>query len=575
MNKYIILLIILLIIIILFFKYKLEKFGNIPKINDNIVNILAKKVLFIKEDGTVKVNKKNGEKFIDINNNIITFGDENNIDNNIKVNLDNNYILQCGKFNIDKNGTITDNLNKTILDPSGNIYFDDFIYNKDNDNIKKKDNSLILDSDDNIDFNNYNFNKFNRITHKTKPLVINGIDIDTGNYKYNKNSNNNDTILIDNNLITFDSNENIITDDYKFNLKDNTFSTKDNKIIMDKIGNLKCGDSQINNNYEHKIKIGSSNYIIDKYKIEDTDKKILIMGGTNDIFLNSNNYVYNINSNTLTANVNSLRNINLVPNSEEINFKKYNNITNKFEIDSNYNYDGLGSTIFPVTKIILEKPATANTYNNPLHISSIRFFDYKNNTIFFNLYNTTTSEIDTRYGGPSITSGNLFFNKTINFVLSKSTNILIPTININSSLPSDFSQTSYTPINFIGCGKYNALDLSGTIPTIPTSGLTHQYIFTFTTPQYIKYVEIENRKDQFTSRIIGSYLKTFSTIKGVANILISTTQCVETSINTLSTPTNTKFQPQNKNETYAISDYITKPTNYSPGYKPIIRYYIQ
>jgi hypothetical protein len=83
--------------------------------------------------------------------------------------------------------------------------------------------------------------------------------------------------------------------------------------------------------------------------------------------------------------------------------------------------------------------------------------------------------------------------------------------------------------NFIGHGLYNGPYLDKvTSPNIAITGVTQSYTFTFiiTAKPYIKYVEIENRKDGFTSRINGAILKIYGNVRNVSTLINTIILCI-------------------------------------------------
>jgi hypothetical protein len=207
--KYII--IIIIILIILYFKYKIEKFRESNINATTLLNILTNNNIEISNDQTIYINTSNNTLLplnYDTNSNIISLGDTYNF------NINNNE-TRCYNKNLDNTGYIKNN--KIIKDLSGNLIFDEFIYdynkkileNKklnlktDNKNISIKEfsynsdtdklvnnNSLEIDSNNNISFGDNKIDSNGNYTNiKSIVTVTNDGNIQCNNYNYDKQNN--------------------------------------------------------------------------------------------------------------------------------------------------------------------------------------------------------------------------------------------------------------------------------------------------------------------------------------------------------------------------------------------------
>ncbi len=469
---------------------------------------------------TYKYDKNNIEKFTeaDINiNQIVNFLQDNNL------NISDTGLLQINNKN--------SNLN-VIIDPSGNINIGDKYqynpiskeikcdkYNLDNNN-NFYDNNFNIDSNGNININDFNYDIEGNITRKDKSFNIdsNG-NINTDKFTYSTTG----EITSKDNTIKTDPSGNFEIFDYVIKLKENTLKKNVGNFEKDNMNNFKCDIVQYNKNTGTKIKLGDKYFKID-------------------------------NGNLIEEN-------------------------NSFMIDK------IGYKLYPITKITLEK--TNDTYINPLHISSIRFFDNNNNPILPNNYNVTinniangqfdlngyynsTKNMNQSYGGPKVDSYSLYWNKTIGFN-NDNTPKISPITEQNYLSKSHFIVGHGTTSYLTYIDGMTRPSLSNNFNYIP-----HSYTFNFNKPVFIKYVEIENRKDNYFARINNSYLKIYTT-KNNLETLINTINCFQSSyssvINGLTPPNITVMQNINKAEKYTAENYNT--TSLPLNYDPIVRYYIQ
>ena len=615
MNKYIILLIILLLIIIFYFRYKINK-NNLENFLEGNVNVntvisnLERNNLIITPNGGLAVRTKTGETLnVSFSNNVINLGRD------IKVDPSNNSLQCSNKLTLDRDGKLSDTNNKYYVDPSGNITIEDFIFNKAG-NFTKKDNSIKMDPIGNLEFGNFIFDNNKKISKKDNSFKVDmSGNIDSRDYTYSVTGN----LIKKDNSFKVDMSGVITTSDYTINTKDRTFNKNDNSII-DTSAIMKCGayesdkSKNIVTSFGNRIKIGNTYYNISNNNISSNGpgplSDVVISIDPNTVNFNSFNYVYDINKNDLSGNIGTQKQFN-IPNqtiSSQI-FLGNNNII--------YNYDGSGSIIYKVSKIVLEKPSTANTYLIPLHIASIRFYDHNDQVIPPSYYrvdisgiangqynpNGITSAIkyydsnfnkNSSYGGPKVDSYSLFLNKTIMYV--NVNNILQPQIDVASYHINITSANTYAKgiilsnsYDFIGHGLYNINYIDTITKPLPLQiGVTQSYTFTFTQPVFIKYVEVENRKgNSATGRIFGSYIDTYLNINNtpIFDLNKNRIKCVRgftgqslSTDNTIILPPltangSTKLQPKGRIEKYNSVDYNN--TTIPPSFDPIVRYYIQ
>jgi len=437
-----------------------------------------------------------------------------------------------------------------------------------------------------------------------------------------------------------DPSGNIKTSDYTINTRERRFNKNDNS-VQDEPDKIKCGDYESdkkNPTTGKKIKIGQNFYTVNN-GILSNDK--ISIDSNSIVKMNSNQYIYNIAQNDLYG--------NLGTNKEF--YIPYNRLTEIFlgkNGNAIYNYNGLGSIIYRVYQIVLQKPYSANATTYPLHISSIRFYDYQNQLIPPNSYDVILSNIadgqfnssssatsidkyyntgynrSSSYGGPRVDSYSLYLNKTTSYNSSGVPQIDIdrpfpppPALPVPESIPqSTINRTNLYAqgqilsgsFGYIGHGfataAYTDLRTRPPIPAPPASGApspvwSQSYTFKFKELPFIKYVEIENRKDAFTDvslvvnnvriirvgydRIIGASIDTYINI---GDRPINTPppfdsryriQCQRgVNVNSsLTSNTFTKTQPRGRVERYTTVNYgNTQPTN-RDQYDPIVRYYVQ
>jgi hypothetical protein len=584
MNKYIILIIFLLLIIIFYFKYKknIEQFSEADINTNTVLNFLKDNKINVTNEGNIQIISSENIN-IDLDENIVKNGD--------KIVFNNNKTFKCNKYNLDRNGKLTNDENTFSIDSNNNLTFDK--YNYTNGVITKNLKFYKINKNGDIDLGMYIYRNGSLI-RKDNNVIIDS----SGNVTFNKykiDISNNQIKNIDNN-VTIDKNTNIITNNYTLNVKEKNIKKNDNNIsvTLTNDGKAKCNNFEFDNNSNtNKIIFGVNEYLINNgiltnptntFTIDNNNKKI--------VKLNSNKYIYDVNTNDLSGNLNSINQFNIL--NDIIYFTKNNNAI--------YDYDNLGSIIYGVRDIILEKLARFDTYNKPLHISSIRFYDYNNKVIYPTEYtvtlngiangqfdtinpnnhydDTNTNNLNNSYGGPKVTSSSLFVNKT-NRIENN-----LPTINTNP-----FTQILYTQIggileksfDFVGCGLYKDKYLDG-ITSATNTSIDHRYIFTFNKPQFIKYVEIENRKNYFqetlnsvTTTSYDRILNTNLIVNTIVNDIIkpSIFSCIVSKnvTNTITTDSQTKIQPKSRIEKYTSENYMNTPL--PAYYEPILRYYVQ
>ncbi len=555
MNKYIILLIILLLGILFYFTYRCDR-NNIEKFDSNTyykyLTFLDNNNVYVNKNMTSNLTirpKTNQNSIIDVDNGIISIGDK------LKVDPSNN-IFQCGSFNIHENSINGEEVSAVSIngeevseiniDPSGNININDFIFDL-NKNLRNKDNNIKIDPSNNIVFGNFIYSVTGNIVSKDNKTKI-------------------------------DPSSNITTPEYNYNSFDNSISNTDYSLIVNTNGNAKCNNFDFNKNDGFKIKFGNNNLIANNNRFYEQNN-LFSIEPNNSLIMNNNKYTYNIDNDNLSG---------IIDNSNKFNILNDKLITNNNNFDTNvYNYDNNGSIIYGIKTISIVKEV--DNSNNPLHISSVRFYDYNNNLILPSMYTIRPIELrdgvynsvstinfekyyapnllstaTNTYGGPRITTDTLFWNKTIGF------NNNLPVI-ANNTVQS-FLDRSH---NFIGHGLSIYPFLNST--SQPTTIFYPQsYNFTFSNTLPIKYIEIENRKDNNFNRINGSVINVYRNINGL-NFLFNTVNCTQGTLipdsNILSPPNLTLIQPKNKVEKYTAKDYgiSTLPSNYDP----IVRYYIQ
>jgi hypothetical protein len=154
----------------------------------------------------------------------------------------------------------------------------------------------------------------------------------------------------------------------------------------------------------------------------------------------------------------------------------------------------------------------------------------------------------------------LFYNKTINFSNNTPrTPIIEPRRNLT---PTDITGSE----RFVGHGNINLSP--------------HQYVFDFTPPVLIKYVEIENRKDCCWERIQKASLQIFT--KNERNqfeekyrrqlVQVASPTVIQ---NNISPPAQAILKTKGTVEKYSISNYNGSTGSFPVGYEPILRYYVQ
>ncbi len=446
MMKYII--IIILIMIILYFKYKMEKFTESDINATTLLNILTNNNIEITNDETVYIKTSNNRLLplnYDINTNIISLGDT--YDFNI-----NNNESRCYNKNLDNTGYIKNN--KIIKDLSGNLIFDEFIYDYNKKIIENKKLNLTTDNK-NISIKDFSYN------YDTDKLVNNSLEIDSDN--------------------------NISFGDNKIDSNGNYTNTK-SIVTVTNDGNIQC----------------------DNYKYDKQNNRSIY---------NNNNIDNNIIQKLL-----SNKDMTLV---KTIKLAKYN-----------------------TNGILLN--------DNPLHITSIIFFDYNNIPIPYNKYITTTKSI---YAIWLVYQG---INKT-----SKIDSRILAENRYPMKFDTLGNRIKY---NFIGHGqtdpnspqKIESNPLLLGAPVYDRNGFAQEYIFTFYEPTKIKYVEIENRFDQKERLWLNpTYLMAFDKFDNkIYSKIIQ-----EPLINNLSTSLqNTKVKGTVET---TLNDINTYPANV-----PIIRHYI-
>ncbi len=547
MNKYIILLIILLLVIIFYFRYKLnntEKYTEAETNINTVIDIFSQNNLDVNDTGNLEIINNLNEKIdIKLNENNIIVGD-----NYIYDPSNNN--LKCNNFNLDNTGRLINTNNNNTIDPSGNIQLGNFVYNK-NTGFINNDNSIKINTNGELDFNNY---------------------------IYTKNGN----LIKKDNTFSVDPNNNINISDFIFNLSSKNLQNKDNSIMIDNNGKLKCGLYEYDKISGNKIKINNNDYFINNNKITDS-KNIITIDPSNNITLKSK-YNYNINNDTLNGIFNN-SNFDIYKN----NILKYNTGTTTTVFDTNNN-----TLLTPITKIVLEKPgnsfiAYGASYYYPLSLKSIRFYDYNDNVISPDKYTVTLSNVGNGIGNPNgattylkyydinitgpyytcpkVDSYSLYWNKTIKF--SNTTPIIEKNPYLLNSYP------------YIGQG-YAGLFRNNTLPpgiTAARESLTQQYIFTFNEPIYIKYIDIEPRAGVTCMVNTRLYLYNNTQYLNTINLYpsylpISYTYPAGVIINNSLTPVgNTGKRPVKTIEKYTSVDYNN--TTLPSDVDTIMRDYIQ
>jgi hypothetical protein len=581
MKNHIILLASIFIILIIYFTYKKNTYEHLIEANintDYILNFLQNKNMSVSDEGILYLNTSTNQKIpIDFSN------DKININNQYTFDPSNN-IFQCGAYNIDNTGLLKDINNKLTIDQNDKRTIGNFEYDE-NKGMSINDNSINVDFSGNINF---------------------------ADYMYSSNG----TIKRNDNRLNIDLEGNIITENYKINPKNKTFEDKEQKILLNGLDSLKCGNYEYNTDFGNKLTVGNTDYYVNNNKITDLNN-LFSYEPNNTIKMNNNKYVYNINNNNLYGNLTDSDNFNIVNDIITIN-----GTTSSFE-----NYDGKGKTIYGVTKILLEKPKGNNStaysfsYYNPFRISSIRFYDYKGDVItpdkytvkttnivdgrynpastktinkYFDVYNSVIQPtIDSTgksinyggsYGGPKIDSYSLFWNKT---------NKLLYDIN-NNFIGYQIAPTTEQPYlnqshQFIGHGLAggfsNGIRPETITPEINPS-VVQSYLFTFDKPYFIKYVELEPAKKVVSEYgICNAYLQPYLRINDedypLTNVPIGMAG-VNTGNGTapplpmtdgLSPVDKIPQQPKNKIEKYTSVNYNNTPI--PTGMTPIMRYYIQ
>ncbi len=328
---------------------------------------------------------------------------------------------------------------------------------------------------------------------------------------------------------------------------------------IDKQGKIKKGDTIL---VDPSGNINIGDFVYDKRgRLNKKDNSLNIDPSGN---INIAKFMYNANG-KLTTKDNSLEvdpSNNIVTPDYEFNpllksFKKRDGSYEEIQ-DSNKIKCG-NNDIFYISKIILETPAS-QTLANPLHIASIRFFDIGNNVIQPNNYTTTMTNGTSQYSSTIVNSYNLFYNKTINFT------------NTTPRTPIIQPRTNLTPTDIIVSERFIG---HGNIYLSP-----HQYVFEFTPPVLIKYVEIENRKDCCWDRIQKASLQIFT--KNERNqfeekyrrslVQVASPTVIQ---NNISPPTQTSIKTKGTVEKYSISNYNNATGSFPVDYEPILRYYVQ
>ena len=312
------------------------------------------------------INKKEGDKNEDYNNNKNTDNNIKNMDNNIKKIDNNNKNMDNNKKNLDNNKNIVNNNNKNIDNNSKNI--DNNSKNIDNNNNKNIDNN-----NKNIDNNNKNADKnYKNADNNYKNIENNNKNIDNSNKNADNNNKNIDNSNknadinnknIDNSNKNADiNNKNIDNSNKNTNINnkniDNSNKNVDNnnKNIDNSNKNADINNKNIdNNNNDNEEKEEET-----KKKIEDTNKdfneeyiktinikkeeksiinnekqnKTIINDYTSPISIRSKNLIQ-VKSNipkprlTQTSKISRIPKNNFSPEGVMLKFSKNSNSTNK------------------------------------------------------------------------------------------------------------------------------------------------------------------------------------------------------------------------------------------------------
>ncbi len=426
MNKYTIILIFLLIIIIIYLKYIKNK-NKFEHLtkNDESLISLLSYKYFGLNDNKIEIRKKDGTPL------------GINIDNGIlnygdKFTLDTNEnTSMCNNYNLDNGEIKQDN----VIIQDNKLIFDEYIY--ENNILSNNDSSLIIDNNNNkITIGNFIYDEENKFQlndvlfniDSNNNIIFDEYIYDPANYlKTNKN---NFAIDLKNNIIA--------TPNYKLDAKNNILYGNNN-FIIDK-NNIKCGLYDSN-----KIIVGSEEYIIGDNL---TDKN-------NNIVINSDGKTYYYITKIILS-----------------KFINPTVTTSNSESNSAFYPTSLCSS---VTTYLWSNKFLTSRY--PLTIAGLRFTDTNNNYILpVNYFTTSINMTETPV---AITSENLYNNFTPTDATLKTTQYPQIGLSINNVNPTDYA-----------------------------------YVFTFKEPKIVKSVQIKNitKPGQFYLNYSNLYVYGFDSL---------------------------------------------------------------
>ena len=376
--------------------------------NISFLNLTEKENVINHNSQPIKIENKDNNKLIDINNNI-----DNNINNNINPSINNNAI---NKNNINDMFNINDNISEYYKNNFNNIDIDKnninsnsiYIYNIENIENIDKNNIINKINNNNInEVNNINIlsSSNNNINNSNNEKEANNKDIMANTNIINQiNDNNKKNATSSLNLInkSNDMNNNI---DINYN-KQNINNNNDNDNIT--INNLNnCENIKIIknlNNFENIINNNINNDNVKKmnnlHNFENINNNIKMMNNLNNIEnINNLNNIENINN--LENNNNKLNEIN---NNENVNNKNIthiiNNINNINKMSNNFNNINnnfnINSIFINRENINSEKENKFNNNYNNILINNQRNHILNENSINqgINLINKKSKEIE-------------------------------------------------------------------------------------------------------------------------------------------------------------------------------------